>query len=67
MKWTGPTFTKGKAKEKAERMAVEQGHGDEEQAFRIAKINGKKKAKEKKKGKRQAETNLLPVHGPHRH
>ena len=48
-----PAFTKGKEKEKAERMAVEQGDGDEERDSQRAKKNGKKKAKEKKK--KQAE------------
>ena len=64
-----PAFTKGKEKEEAERMAVEQGDRDEEQASQEAKIKGKKKAKEKKKrkGKRKRfedtdeEDNTLPV------
>ena len=52
-----PAFTKGKEKEEAERMVVEQGEGDDEvQDSQRGKINGKKKAKEKRKkrkGKRK--------------
>ena len=63
-----PAFTKGKEKEEAERMAVEQGDGSEEQGLRNGKINGKKaKEKKRRKGKRKRvestdeEDNALPV------
>ena len=44
-----PAFIKRKEREEAERSAVEQGDGDEEEELRIARLNGKKKAKEKKR------------------
>ena len=44
-----PAFIKGKEREEAERSAVEQGDGDEEKELRIARLNGKKKANEKKR------------------
>jgi transcription factor IIIB 90 kDa subunit len=49
-----PAFTKGKEKEEAQRMAVEEGERDEEQASQEANIKGKKaKEKKKRKGKRK--------------